>query len=84
MGVPDAQLLAASCLGAGPLRSRGRRGNRGGVWVADTAGAYLLGVEGSARALKHVTPILPVVALIAERPAKAFFGPADHSDTSRG
>jgi hypothetical protein len=56
----------------------------GGVWVAGTAGAYLLGVEGSARALKLVTPILPMVALIAERPAKAFFGPADHSDTSRG
>ena len=45
----------------------------GGVWLAGTAGAYLLRVEGSDRALKLVTPILPAVALIAERPAKAFF-----------
>ena len=45
----------------------------GGVWVVGTLGSYLLRVEGSDRALKLVAGIVPMVAFIAERPAKAFF-----------
>jgi undecaprenyl-diphosphatase len=45
------------------------------IWVLGVLGAYLLRVEGSARALKVGVPIIAATALVAEKPAKAFFAP---------
>ena len=45
------------------------------IWVLGVFGAYLLRIEGSARALKVGVPIVAATALVAEKPAKAFFAP---------
>jgi undecaprenyl-diphosphatase len=45
------------------------------IWVLGVLGAYLLRTEGSVRALKVGVPIIAATALVAEKPAKAFFAP---------
>ena len=67
--LPHPAWMHATCEAIGSLATGGW------IWSLATLGAYLVRIEGGARALKLVVPIVAMVAFIAEGPAKAFFAP---------